>query len=282
VFTTEYSPQTNGQVERFNRTILNALRTYVAKSETDWDDYTAAITFGYNSRVHSSLGFAPFELVLSCPPPSLSVEKTIGNAAEVPEDEKRRFVQRLKDLVPLAKETLLEAQRRYKENFDRHTKVSNQGLYTESWVFLRRETANPEGSSKLDELADGPYRVVKSEGHTMVLRIGDDGVRVSKNRVTRSPKPLAEVPIAGDSPVADPTGNLTPPQGNDANPTSNNSPEFVIDKIVGLRKANDMKWSYKVRWYGYNPADDTWETAHHLPGNMLRRYHRLVGLPLEN
>jgi transposase InsO family protein len=60
VFTTYYSLQTICQVERFNRTILNSLRTYVANSQTDWDDYTAAITFGYNYRVHASLGYAPF------------------------------------------------------------------------------------------------------------------------------------------------------------------------------------------------------------------------------
>jgi hypothetical protein len=107
-----YSPRTNGQVKRFNRTILNALRKYVVKSQTEWYDYTAAITFGYNSRVHASLGCAPFELVLSRPPPLLSVEKPIGNAAEVLEDEKRRFVQRLKELGPLAKERLLEGQRK--------------------------------------------------------------------------------------------------------------------------------------------------------------------------
>ena len=62
-----------------------------------------------------------------------------------------------------------------------------------------REDAHPNGSSKLDELADGPHRVVKSEGHTLVLRIGDEDVRVSKNRVMQDSKPLAAVQIAGDT-----------------------------------------------------------------------------------
>jgi hypothetical protein len=134
--------------------------------------------------------------------------------------------------------------------------VANQKISPKSWVFQRREVADPKGSSKLDELADGPYRVVKSEGHTLVLMIGDDDVRVSKNRVTQAPKPLAAVPIAGDSLVANPMGNVAPPSGNDPIPTGNDSPEFVIDKIVGLSKADDGKWSYNVRWYGYTPADD--------------------------
>jgi transposase InsO family protein len=59
VFSSAYHPQTNGQVERFNRTIVNSLRGYLAGRQADRDEYTAAITFGYNCRIHLCLGLAP-------------------------------------------------------------------------------------------------------------------------------------------------------------------------------------------------------------------------------
>jgi hypothetical protein len=149
----------------------------------------------------------------------------------------------------------------------------------------------PHGSPKVDELATGPYRVVKSEGHTLVLRIGDDDVRISRNRVARAPKPLAEVPIHDDNSASNPVETAANPKGTsptlmgnyiDTSLTGESSPEFVIDKIFRLHKADDGSWMSKVRWYGYTIADDTWEPAHHLPGNMVRRYHRRVELPLDH
>jgi hypothetical protein len=72
----------------------------------------------------------------------------------------------------------------------------------------------------------------------------------------------------------------TPRDMSDSTPNETEEPDYVFEKIFSLRKADDGTWLYRVRWYGYSHDDDTWEPAHHLPGNVLRRYHRRVGLPI--
>jgi transposase InsO family protein len=52
-FSSAYHPQTNGQVERFNRMILNSLRWYVSEHQDDWDEYTSDLKFAYNCRIHT-------------------------------------------------------------------------------------------------------------------------------------------------------------------------------------------------------------------------------------
>ena len=69
IFRSTYHPQTNGQVEGFNRTILAMLRNYVNEHQNDWDRYATALKYAYNNPVHHSTGTTPFSLVFSRPPP---------------------------------------------------------------------------------------------------------------------------------------------------------------------------------------------------------------------
>jgi transposase InsO family protein len=119
VFTTAYHPQTNCQVERYNRTILASLRGYVAARQDDWDDYTSAVTFAYNCRVHDSLGMPPFELALTRPLRSLSLKAQPRTEERTPNTLKKEFLERLKTLRLRVGMNLHQEQARYKKNFDR-------------------------------------------------------------------------------------------------------------------------------------------------------------------
>lgn len=53
---------------------------------------------------------------------------------------------------------------------------------------------------------------------------------------------------------------------NDSKPAEN-----AADRVVGHR-GKEGQTGYKVRWYGYSPEDNTYESAPELPINLVRRY----------
>ncbi len=59
-----YHPQTNGQVERFNRTILAGFRAFVADHPRYWHEYVSALAYAYNTQVSRMTGEQPFDLVM--------------------------------------------------------------------------------------------------------------------------------------------------------------------------------------------------------------------------
>ena len=62
--TTPYRPSANGQVERFNRTLTQAIRCYLGKSQNQWDKFLFQIAGAIRSTVNRSTGFTPNKLML--------------------------------------------------------------------------------------------------------------------------------------------------------------------------------------------------------------------------
>jgi Chromo (CHRromatin Organisation MOdifier) domain len=54
--------------------------------------------------------------------------------------------------------------------------------------------------------------------------------------------------------------------------------EFVVEKLVGAANGEDGQHLYRVRWWGYDPEEDTWEPAEQLPAHFIWRYWRSRGL----
>ena len=66
--TTPYRPQGNGQVERFNRTLLSMLRALPDKQKSRWRDHLNKVVLAYNCTRHDSTDFLPFYLMFGRAP----------------------------------------------------------------------------------------------------------------------------------------------------------------------------------------------------------------------
>ncbi|XP_062592958.1 uncharacterized protein K02A2.6-like [Saccostrea cucullata] len=62
--TTPYHPQSDGMVERFNKTLATMLSSYVSENHRDWDESIPFVMVAYRAAQHESTGYTPNMLML--------------------------------------------------------------------------------------------------------------------------------------------------------------------------------------------------------------------------
>ena len=61
--TTPYHPQSDGMVERFNRTLEEQLAKFVDYHQRDWDEHIPYLMLAYRSAIHESTGCTPAKVI---------------------------------------------------------------------------------------------------------------------------------------------------------------------------------------------------------------------------
>ena len=61
--TSPYHPETNGQCEHFNATLINMLGTLPTHAKKNWPEWGATLTHAYNCTTFSVTGFIPYFLM---------------------------------------------------------------------------------------------------------------------------------------------------------------------------------------------------------------------------
>uniref|UniRef100_A0A8C2FGW1 Integrase catalytic domain-containing protein n=1 Tax=Cyprinus carpio TaxID=7962 RepID=A0A8C2FGW1_CYPCA len=164
VRTTPYHPQTDGLVERFNQTLKMMLRKYVSDTGKDWDKWLPFLLFAYREVPHASTGFSPFELLYAHHVRGpLDVLRESWEATDKP-DKKNilsyvlKMREHLQKTTTLARENLLQSQKRQKEWYDR-TARSRTFEPGEKVLLLL-----PTSEHKLLAKWQGPYQIKRKVG----------------------------------------------------------------------------------------------------------------------
>ncbi|KZS07399.1 Uncharacterized protein APZ42_028945 [Daphnia magna] len=157
-FATEEHPETNGMVERVNRTLTLAFCAFIITIHDDWDSHLSAAAFAINTARQATTEIAPFELVHGRPPFLFIV-----NLFPWPDEEKEshsQFLTRVADLRMAARVRILRKQRITKERDDRRRKVDTE-LLIGDLVLVRRKPHKKNLTKKWLPKVIGPFQVVK-------------------------------------------------------------------------------------------------------------------------
>ena len=233
--TTPYHPQGNSQVERFNRTLHNLLRTLESEQKKRWPEHIHELTFLYNCTPHSSTGYSPYYLFFGRNP-KLPIDNILGmtSNAQLDMDE---WVQlhrkRLSQAVQRANNKLKQKANERKKRHDstvKHIKeipvgskvllrnrVSGRNKIQDIWssVVYKVSGQVTEDSSAyiVTKLEDGSAKVVNQLDLLPITWSDDDDEKPRKtpSNSESDSSDSSEGEIVTFTPVANEVPDVTPP-----------------------------------------------------------------------
>ncbi|KAK3086157.1 hypothetical protein FSP39_014434 [Pinctada imbricata] len=158
--TSPYHPQSDGMVERMNRTIENMLATYVDANQRNWDEHLQLVCMAYRAAEHESSGYTPnfltfgrevvlpIELIAGLPPQKISTEE---------------YAEHLEESLSLAHEiarkSIGDSLKRQKLRYD--TKLAWKPFEIGSKIWLYTPKRKKGLSPKFQKWWTGPYTVLR-------------------------------------------------------------------------------------------------------------------------
>ena len=269
-------PQTNGQTERFNRTMHAILNHYVAEHPRSWDQLLGALTLAHDSRPHRSTGVAPLELVNPMGVSSWAF-KDVSRTRAYPLTEQRGtaaekraqadLLTRLKQLVPQMRETLKATLGRYKRDHDRRLAQRAEKITVGGFAWLRDHAKEEGAGGKIAHVARASYRVVPPDGPTVLLDVDGAHHREKVTHVIRASG------AAGPGPAQHPALRTARSfHGAEAD-----GQRYAVDRIADHPTLPDGALQVQVYWTGY--PQPTRMDAADAPHETLRVYLRRFARP---
>jgi hypothetical protein len=266
---TAFHPQTDGQTERANRTLITMLRNFVDQRQTNWDLLLSAAEFAINNATNASTGVTPFFLNSGNHP---NVPLALLTPAPGPNPAANDFAQAQSDALILAKESLAAAQERQAANADAHRrdhsfKVGDPVLLNLEDITLPADRTRR--SQKLLPRFGGPYTIAEQMSPVSFrLELPSTWKIHPVFHVDRLQPHHSSPASFGQRTPAKPPPVLI-----------DGEEQYVVEAIVEHRRHNNRR-EYLLQWEGWPREDWTWAPESELSHckEILTKYKRDHGL----
>ena len=200
--TTAYHPQTDGLVERMNKTLRAMIAKHAHTYGPEWDIYLQQLLFAYRVKPQDSTGDSPFYLLYGRDarlPTETAISQPRSPYQEDLENYHVSLATSLTEAWSNAKQHLKRAQQEQKKQYNKRTREAKLKVGDRVMVYMPAQVTGKR--RKLALPYQGPFRVldVTTTGVSVrpVDRPEQEPILVNKDRVTKCPPELPEVSWRG-------------------------------------------------------------------------------------
>ena len=175
-----YHPQSDGMVERFNRTLGAMIVAYAAERPRTWDERLPLLTMAYRATPHESTGHSPNRVMFGREV-TLPVDLMLGSPPEYTGEETTQYAaelqNRLEEVYAHVRDSLKVAAERQRRNYD--VNASGTAYGTGDLVWRMNKTRRKGISPKLQARWLGPCVVTeKVNAVTYKIQVSRDGTKI--------------------------------------------------------------------------------------------------------
>jgi transposase InsO family protein len=290
---TAFHPQGNGQVERFNRFLVEGLYCLMNKKQNDWDEKLPALLFAYRTSIHPTTGETPFFMMhgRDAVLPGDLLLSSVKHGTEDQQAYAREIYDQLQKAFEKTKERHREEEEKQKAYYDsRHRKKDvefspGDEIHPADLVVLYYQEPHIVGdSTKYKSTWSVPFRVVRQ----MPNRVNYEVANVrnpSSRKIVHVANMRRYYPWVGYSDSIPPDHiDLSVPfptyqPKKDDPPKLSHSDDFSIDEILdeySEGKGKSKRTWYLVHWQGYAKDEVSWVSSKRVQANDIVKAWRLT------